>query len=350
MDNQVNRAKLLWDNWEEKASKIQELTGTIDDKQTQKYKYNFLKDGLQRLSVNPSEKEKLYVHAINIVTAKLRKQLYPNPIVRFLHRIKNVLMDKPIHLLLLKEWKKETVNELQGQLKGFGLQYFAGKLEKELDYEREKIDLKSLTNVNGNDKLEVNVHLEKVGETGYQFNGYTATLTKESGEVKSATFSPENNIKLTEALNLLQGRPIFKSMQDNDNTLAKNWVQLEQSAQLEQGRQQLISFSPDYDFDLKKILTEMSIQSEIYRISMDAVRRGIEAGNSVAFEVPGKGKFFISANPSEKSVNFFDAEKKPISFAHFKKIAKPIIQVQNKNMKLVQQKDIESGNQLQVSH
>lgn len=351
MDIQVNRAKLLWDNWEEKASKIQDLTGTMDDNQTLKYKYQFLTDGLHRLSVDPSEKEKIYIHAMNVVTDKLRKQLYPNPLIRLLHRIKNTLIDKPMHLLLLKEWKKESVNGLQDQLKVFGLQHFAGKLNKELDFEREIIDLKSQSNVNGNDKLEVRVHLEKLGESGYHLNGYTATLTSENGETKSATFSPENNIKLTEALNLLQGRPIYKSLQNPDTMISKNWVQLEQSAGKVLGKMDLVSFAPNYEYDLRQVLLDASIQLEVYGISVNAVQKGIEAGNKVAFEVEGKGKFYVASDPQEKALKFFDIQDKPITFSNLMKLTKPIKQSLNQyqDLKLIKQQDLKPENQLQVS-
>ncbi|WEK17858.1 MAG: hypothetical protein P0Y49_13725 [Candidatus Pedobacter colombiensis] len=346
MEAHVNRAKVLWENWEKRVSKIRELTGNLDDKQTLKYKYKFLTDGLHRLSVNPSDKEKLYTHAIKVVTAKLRKELYPNPIVRFLHRVQNELVNRPIHLFLLKDWKKESTNYIQEQLKSAGLNHLAGKIEKELDFEREKIHLKSVSNVYGNDKLEVNVHLAKIDEKAYAYKGYTATLTTENGESKSATFFPTDNIKVTEALNLLQGKPIYKSTHHSE---PKMWMQLGQVQNLEEGKLELNKFPPDYDFDLKKILLEHSIKLEVYGISISTVQKGIEEGKSVAFDVPGKAKFYLSANPSEKTINFFNAEKKPITFAHLKKIIKPISKELNKDLKLIKQRNIEPENQLQVT-
>lgn len=347
MDTQVNRAKVLWENWEKRVSKIQTLTGNIDDKQTLKYKYKFLTDGLHRLSVNPSEKEKLYTHAINIVTAKLRKQLYPNPIVRFIHGIQNALINRPIHLLLLKDWKKESVNQIQEQLKSSGLNHYVGKIEKELDFEREKIHLKSISNVNGSDRLEIDIHLKKIDETAYVYNGYTATFITESGESKSATFFPSHNINVSEALNLLEGRPIYKCL---NNSEPKMWMNLGQIKNVDQGNLQLIKYSLDFEYDLKKLLLDHSIKLEVYGISVNAVQKAIESGNKVAFEVPEKGKFYLSANLSENKINFFDAESKPITISDLKKITKPINQVPNKDLKIIKQRrDIEPENQLQVS-
>ncbi|MBB2148943.1 hypothetical protein [Pedobacter gandavensis] len=350
MDGHVNRAKQLWENWEHKASQIQNLTGANDDKSTLEYKYKFLTDGLNRLSVNPSEKEKLYVHTIKIVTDKLRKQLYPNPVLRFLHRLKNLIVEKPAQAFLFKERTKDCLGELQSQFKSVGLQYFTGKLERELDFERQKIDLKSLSNLANNNQLQVKVQLEKVAEGTYRFNGYTATLINENGEKKSALFSQHHNINLNEAVNILQGQPVYKSQENADGTIAKSWFELERREKELDGRYEVLSFSPSHSFDLKKVLLDNAIQLEFYGISKEAVLKGLEAGNKVAFEIPEKGQYFITANPSERTVNFYDAEKKPISLSALKEVINPVKLEKSKPLKLIKQKGVQPENQIQVAH
>lgn len=346
MDGDVNRAKVLWENWEKRVSKIRDLTGNLDDKQTQKYKYKYLTDGLHRLSVNPTDKEKLYIHAIKVVTAKLRKDLYPNPIVRFLKRVQNELVNRPIYLFQLKDWKKESAKLIQEQFKSAGFNHLVGKIDKELDFEREKIHLKSVSNVNGNDKLEVTVRLAKIDEGAYQYRNYTATLITENGETKSATFFPNDNIKISDALNLLEGRPIFKTSHHSESNV---WMQLGQVRGEEEGILKLHRYAPDFEYELKKILLEHSIKLEMYGISINAVQKGIEAGNSVGFEVPEKGKFYLSANPLKNTLNFFDAEKKPISFAQLNKIIHPVLKEKKKEVSFIQQKEVQQDNQLRIS-
>lgn len=349
MVDQVNRAKQLWENWEQKASQIQDLTGTMDDKATLKYKYNYLTKGLNRISINPTEKEKLYVHAIKLVTAKLQKQLYPNPVLRFLHRLENVFLEKPAQMYLFAEQKKDCFEELQGQLKSAGLHHFSGKLDKELDFERQKIDLKSLSNLDNSNKLEVNVHLEKVGEGFYRFNGYTTSLIDEHGERKTASFSADKNINLNEAVNILSGRPIFKSQENADGTTNHRWFELERRENDLDNKYELLSFSPSYNYDLKRVLENNAVQLEFYSICKEAVVKGLQAGHKVAFDVPGKGQYFITANPSVQSVNFYDPQMKPISLEALKKVINPGKQQSHNGLKLIKQKDVQQESQIQIN-
>lgn len=349
MDGHVNRAKQLWENWEGKALLIQNRTGTSDDKSTLKYKYNFLTNGLNRLSINPSEKEKLYIHTIKVVTDKLRKQLYPNPVLRFLHELKSLIVDKPAQQFLFNEQKKDCFENLQKEFKTAGLHQFIGKLNRELDFERQKIDLKSISSLSNYSKLEVKVHLEKVSEGTYRSNGYTAILINENGEKKSALFPAHDNININQAVNILYGRPVYKNQDNVDGTVTQGWVQLGQKEKELDSRNELLSFSPSYSYDLKKVLLETAIKLEFYGISKEAVLKGLEAGNKVAFEIPGKGQHFITANPSERTVNFYDADKKPISLSALKEVINPIKLEKPKELKLIKQKGVNPENQIQVS-
>ncbi|RQO74502.1 hypothetical protein DBR43_03680 [Pedobacter sp. KBW06] len=349
MDGQVNRAKQLWENWEHKASQIQELTGSKEDKATLQFKYNYLTKGLNRLSIEPREKEKLYVFAIKNVTAKLQKQLYPNPVIRFLHLLENLFLEKPAQLFLFKTQKRDCLEKLQGQLKSAGLHHFAGNLGRELDFERKKIDLKSLSNLAGENKLEVKVHLEKVSEGSYRFNGYTAAMIDEKGERKSAFFSAHKDVNLNEAVNILEGRPVYKGQENADGTINHRWLELTRVGKDPNATHELLSFSPSQTFDLKKTLLENAIQLDFYSIAREAVQRGLEAGNKVEFQINGNGRYIVAANPSAKTVDFFDANKKPISLVTLKKIIHPVKREIAKELTFIKQKDITQENQIQIN-
>lgn len=349
MDGQVNRAKQLWENWEHKASQIQELTGSNEDKATLQFKYSYLSKGLNRLLIDPREKEKLYVFAIKNVTAKLQKQLYPNPVIRLFHKLKNLFLEKPAQLSLFKEQKKDCLDKLHVQLKSAGLHHFSGNLGRELDFERQKIDLNSLSNLAGENKLDVKVHLEKVSEGSYRFNGYTAAMINENGERKSAFFSAHKDVNLNEAVNILEGRPVYKAHENADGTINHRWLELTRVGKDLDETHELLSFSPSHTFDLKKTLLENAIQLDFYSIAREAVQRGLEAGNKVEFQINGNGRYSIAANPSAKTVDFFDANKKPISLAALKKIIHPVKKETAKELRFIKQKDITQENQIQIN-
>lgn len=349
MEGKVNRAKQLWENWEHQASQIQELTGSKEDKATLQFKYNYLTKGLNRLSIDPREKEKLYVFAIKNVTAKLQKQLYPNPVLRFLHRLQRLFLEKPAQLFVFKEQKTGCIEKLQSQLKSAGLNHFTENLSRELDFERRKIDLKLLSNLTGENKLEVNVHLEKLSEGSYRFNGYTATMIEKNGEQKSAFFSAHKNVSLNEALNILEGRPVYKGYENADGTVSHRWLALTQVGKNQETTHELLSFSPSHTFDVKTALLESAIQLDFYSIARETVQRGLEAGNRVEFQINGNGRYAVTANPSARTVEFFDANKKPLSLNALKKIIHTVNKEKTKELKFIKQKDINQENQIQIN-
>lgn len=110
----VNRAEQLWKNWEERQKELENLAGFGNDHNLsiQKLKYDFLRSGIYRLSSSPLEKEQLCLHVIRSVTAKLEKQLYPNPMIRILHRLKALVYDKPVHLKEFNKQKTENLEQL----------------------------------------------------------------------------------------------------------------------------------------------------------------------------------------------------------------------------------------------
>lgn len=347
MDVKVNRAKQLWENWERQEKQIESLAGVTNDRNSLKYKYNFLSNGLARLSGNPTENEKLFMQAIKTVTAKLQKELYPNPFVRMLHRLKVFIIDKPAHLEQFNRNKSENLQALNGQFKSAGLHHFVDNLQNKLDFESPVVELRSLSGLNNNNKIEVNVNLEKSKLGSYQFNGYDVALTKENGEKISFNFSAESRITLTEAVNLLQGRPVYKSYENADGSHSQRWIQLDRQQENDL-KPQLLIYPPNYDYDLKQVLLESGTQLEFYTVANDSIRRGLEAGNRVEFQVNGNGRYSVTADPSARKVEFFDAERKPISISSLKRIIHPVKQHKNKETNIIQQKEVQQDNQMRI--
>jgi len=344
---QVNRAKQLWENWENQEKQIESLAGLADDRRSMKYKYGFLSNGLFRLSINATENEKLFMQAISTVAARLQKQLYPNPLIRMLHRFKVFIIDKPAHLDLFRQNVSENLQILSRQLKLSGLHHIVANLQNKLDYESPTIELKSFSGINNNGKLELNIRLEKSDVGSYEFKGYDLAIINLEGEKISYTFSAESKITLNEAVNLMQGRPVFKSYENADGSISKRWIQLNLQQEIGESLQLLI-YAPNYEYDIKKVLLENGTQLDFYAIAREEVRRGLEAGNRVEFQINGKGGYSITADPSAGKVNFFDPDKKPLSIASLKEIIHPVEQTKNKEINIIQQKNVQQDNQLNI--
>lgn len=247
---QVNRAEQLWKNWEEKQKGLESLAG-LDSESSRaigKLKYDFLRQGLYRLSVNPSEKEQLYLHVIRSVTSKLEKQLYPNPVIRSLHRLKALLYDKPAHLKKFEKQKAENLEQLTGQLRSSGFASFTGKLDNYLDYERPAISIPMTTQLSDKGRMDIALKLERDQTGHYRLAEYQAGLYRDGELQRSYTFPIESRTTAIEAANLLEGRPVSKTYQTADGSISQKWVQLDFSG----NEPKLMEFHSDYGYDLKK--------------------------------------------------------------------------------------------------
>lgn len=117
MDLNSNRAEQLWQNWEERRQALQRIPelaneGALAIKREQ---YDFLRQGLYRIGANPTEKERLFIKVIAASVERLQRQLYPNPFVRFLHRVKTAVYDRPAHL---REFVRLRAENLVAAVKG----------------------------------------------------------------------------------------------------------------------------------------------------------------------------------------------------------------------------------------
>jgi hypothetical protein len=317
MEHHVNRAEQLWKNWEEKQKGLESLAGlgSESSRTIQKLKYDFLRQGLYRLSVQPSEKEQLYLHVIRSVTAKLEKQLYPNPVIRALHRLKALVYDKPTHLKKFEKQKAENMEQLTGQLKASGFASFTGKLDNYLDYERANISIPMTTQLNDKNSMDIALKLERDQTGHYRYSQYQASLYRDGAVQHSYTFPAESRITATEAANLLEGRPVSKSYQTADGSISQKWAQLD----FRGNEPKLLEFHADYGYDLKKELMAAANGLGVDGLGKDKIIKDLEAGKLIMMEVPGKGQYYLHANPADRSVSLLDAAKRPAELSELTK-------------------------------
>lgn len=313
MKQQVNRAEQLWQNWEEKQKGLESLAGmdSAGGRAIQKLKYDFLRQGLYRLSVRPSENEQLYLHVIRSVTVKLEKQLYPNPIVRALHRLKALVYDKPAHLKKFERQKAENMEQLTRQLKTSGFASFTGKLDNYLDYERANISIPMTTQLNEKGRMDIALKLERDQTGHYRYTEYQAGLYRYGVLQHSYTFPAESKVTAIEAANLLEGRPVSKSYQTADGSMSQKWMQLD----FRGTQPKLMEFHVGYGYDLKKELTTVASGLGVDGLGRDKVIKDLEAGNMVSIEVPGKGRYYLHANPADRTLSIRDAGKRPVELS-----------------------------------
>ncbi|MBB6240472.1 hypothetical protein HDC90_005149 [Pedobacter sp. AK013] len=325
MDPAINRAEQLYLAWEERQKSLAGLMGaSLDERKMRQLKYQFLSQGLFRVSVRPSEMERLYIQVLRSVTVRLRRQLYPSPVLRLLVRLKGLVYDRGVHLRRFARTREENVYSLKSELSSLGLGGIVVKLEQRLDYEGQSVRLDLTRGLNTGEKISLQAALEKEGLGSYAFAGFNARLLQVDGSEKSCFFSKSTGVDLAEAINLLRGGSVLKNYQGLDGKWEKTWVKMNDTAKDFSAAPLLFSAGIGQDYDLKKQLLDHAIALECYAVSSDLVLRGLERGNRVEISVPGKDKFYIRAGPFENRLEFFDSAKKEIGFEQLKEIIRPV--------------------------
>ncbi|MCY1524373.1 hypothetical protein D9M68_593020 [compost metagenome] len=148
----------------------------------------------------------------------------------------------------------------------------------------------------------------------YQFDHYKATLTLENGEKTTCSFPSSSKLNINEAINLLQGRAVMKDFQGMDGSVSRRWLQLDFKGMDASAEPKIATYTSDHGFDLKKMLTEHATGLDHYSMVKGKTLQAMEEGNMVGFDLPGKGRYYMQANPSENRVNFFGADKVPLDF------------------------------------
>lgn len=320
MNRNVNRAEALWRNWEDNLQDLQSLPqlANADPMVIKRQQYDFLRMGLYRLSVDPAEHEKLLIQVVTSVKDKLQKQLYPNPLLRYLHRLKVAAFDQPRHLKKFAEQRAENLRTLKSELKDLGFAPINNRLENYLDYERANVSIPITSQLSGHARFEVSLHLRADAMGSYQFREFDAKICRPDGE-HSFTFPTRSAITATEAANLLLGHAVRKPTESADGTVHHKWLQLDFS----KDQAQMQEFHQGYGYDLKAELQKFGVHTAIPGLAGAELIRNLEAGNRTKFDVRDKGPYYLQADPAGRGLKIFDRDERPLELNKLLREIKP---------------------------
>ncbi|WPV02156.1 hypothetical protein SNE26_10250 [Mucilaginibacter sp. cycad4] len=315
MENRINRAEQLWQAWMEKQGQLEKLIGTGTDsiRELEKTQYDFFRTGLYRISAQPQEHEKLHLQAIALISRKLQKKLYPNPVIRLLHRAKARLFDKPKHLREFETQKVEGLILLNQQFKKLGLASYSGKLDKFLDYESSLVTIPMTTQLPDKSTLDIDVKLARDKSGIYLFNGFGAAMTKPGEMPVKQFFEVGASINAMEAANLLAGRAVKKEFELVDGTRSQKWLQLDFQQQQSPGSFKMLEYHDD--FPLEKNLTELMDKVVFEGLKVKEALKGLEQGHQISIGLRN-GQYdnvLLQANPADLSISISDKSGQPLS-------------------------------------
>ncbi|UOE48736.1 hypothetical protein MTO98_30515 [Mucilaginibacter sp. SMC90] len=306
MKTMTNRVLLVFNDWEDKKKSMDPLirAGAADDAGISRLQYHHLREARHLLVGTVRPDEKPFMLLLNKQIKNLERQLYPNPLVRYIQRLKDRYIDRPAFLEQQRIQRENNMIELKRILRNSGLGSMAGRLEDHLDQDRRQIDLAVGSQLEQDKKLGLNLHFEKDPYGNFQLTQIDGKLLHGSVEVSAYTFIKSDwpEIKVGQVRGLLEGRALKQQYLDFEGRERQRWVQL--------GFEGIREYHPDYAFDIGRALADFHAlppdKGEIIRL--------LENGQQVETQWKQHGQsheVFLQADPANKMILLFDADYRP---------------------------------------
>ncbi|MFA6084656.1 hypothetical protein [Mucilaginibacter sp.] len=216
---------------------------------------------------------------------------------------------------------------------------FGDKLNKDLEMAMERkqtdIQLHHRNDYNG-DIMSYTLNLKKSDKSDlYFFNSIDATLKKEGQEQEiKQSFGIKKNYGVTakEAYNLMDGRSIEKKLYNDEGTAQTRWLKLDFENKNQYGNYKMYRMFPyNLEREINKYPVELKNDYE-----KNELIRSLKKGNAQQITVEQDGqkvKYYLSANPAERTLDIYDANKNVVKRELLMK------QDQRKEQKQEQQQD-----------
>ncbi|WEK20439.1 MAG: hypothetical protein P0Y49_04715 [Candidatus Pedobacter colombiensis] len=316
MEHKVNRAKALWEHWELREKELGKIGEMTDEHAVDitRQKYDFLREGVYRLSENPLGHETTYREMIRVICDKMQKQLYPNRILRMLHQLKVAVLDRPSHLKAHLELASDNISKLKKAFESRGLEVFANKLDYYLDFERDKISIPVAGQLDAHRTVTLIQDLQKNGKGQYELMGMDASIYGSADPMYdvSIRIDWEFNLNRVQIGNLLQERAVYLYPDKHSGLPKDQWLQVARGH--DYGEFRLNVYGSEYGYDLISKLDQLAADTGIYRVMAADVIKQLNDGWQVKLSGrhPADQPVFIEASPGTRGIVIRDIDQKVI--------------------------------------
>lgn len=307
----INRGKVILRNWDTRQRELEgvgEVQGDLS-KGIKREKYLFLRDGLARLASEPTIDEKIYAGIIRAMLEKLRKEFFPNPILRTFMQWKERLIIMPQLVRHFQQEREANFGHLDKRMNSMGITGLSDHLRSQLDYERERIDLPISSRFEQNAALELTLVFERKSND-YQLTTMEATLLI-SGEFDRKCTVPERyGLHVNHAINLLKGGAV--KIEQESGQKGEKWLQLDFEYTDEKTRFPLRELLVEEGHGLDKILSDTAKLLSYSAIDQQEVLEILKTGAQAVFSPDHSDIFYLEANPRDKGLIFRDENQRVI--------------------------------------
>jgi len=143
----------------------------------------------------------------------------------------------------------------------------------------------------------------------YFFNGYQATLKENPEKTQYFAITKNHGITTREAVNLLEGRAVAKSIKLDDGSRQEIWTQINFQSKKDNGNFERKTYFPSYGFDMSKALGDLPLKKEEGKGLPKWITSSLKKGNAVSVDMDMDGKAqknTLVANPQFKTIDVFD--------------------------------------------
>ena len=220
--------------------------------------------------------------------------------------------------LKIKTMNEQNMQYLKDNIKymGFG-EGLQGELEKQLKIGNPDFQLQFKGEMNKK-PFEATLNFRKSDTTDmYFFNSYHAKMERSNGESKEQTFYLDKGKGITakEAFNLLEGRAVYKELNNKAGESYHAWVQLDFGTKDKHNNNEVKQFHENYGYDLRAAVGKLAVSELGDPEKEKSLMQSLQKGNVQSVSVEQNGgavKMFIEANPQFKTVNVYDASMKRV--------------------------------------
>lgn len=305
VEKRINRAEVLLENWKAMERQLDEFGSAIGSGRLEvlKQQYELLSSGLNRISASMLAHEKAYVQLLKSALVRMEKEIYPDPLVRMLVRLKAQLVDRPRQVKQFEQMKAENLTSLKKFMveRGFGV--VAGELESVLDYERPMVAVSMSSQLDAERYLDLSLSLVKDELGGYVPDCIHARFYGPNGLEVYQPFPFSDPFDAEKVVNLVQGRAVCMGEDDGTPGSLHHWLQLSGDAD---GR--IRYFKVDYVFRLEELLAEVSALLGRPSLADERIAGELKNGNQVSVIVgaPFNQKLLLEADPGGRSLRIRD--------------------------------------------
>ncbi|MDJ1503587.1 hypothetical protein [Xanthocytophaga agilis] len=318
-----NRVEADLNQWKQKEERFSQLFSfnVTSNRDFLKEKLQYYNRIAAKYKNSDNPEEKLAIRILKQEQNRIEKQLYPNLWLRLLRKL-NV---EPIQQKYIAQKEEKQIVQNTEALKnlihkaGFG--QVTSQLEESIKQGLPEFKIPVSYYVSEKERMnfQLTFHKDKNGQ--YQFENYQAILQSDNKSVQNRqqTFRPDNTTSITanQAYNLLSGRALQVEASQLEAKQGK-WVQLDFTDKDAMGNYRMKEFRADYGYDLKQVLKELPLEQKQNQQLMDKLFKELVNGNrQMVFLHKGnlEQKYFIEANPQQKSITLYDAQMKKVSLS-----------------------------------